>query len=699
MLPPPELGNLPDIDHIMRAASITQGGRDALSKFVIRDEYIPKLIPLVTVAEDLESLPDLHRLCNIMKSLILLNDNTIIETVVTDDIILGVVGALEYDPEFPTHKANHRQYIADQSRYKEVVPIKDPIIRRKIRYTWRLQYLKDVVLARILDDPTFSVLNSLIFFNQVEIVNHIQSNGPFLKELFSVFDPRNADLKRKDDAVQFLHQCAGIAKNLQAPARANLFANFINHGLFAVIAFAIKHPNPAMRTTGVDLLVALLDHDPIMMRGYMLKAVNEKKTPLTDTLIDLLHAESDLGVKNQLADAIKVLLDPQIPLQDAMGRAGPEYFSKFRPNILSDAFMQNHFDESARRLFLPLRRLENRTDPALKFFRTLVSLQDTFYQALMTHNNTFGLILDIVYETMPRDNLLNSACLELFEFIKRENIKPIVLHIVEKYREKIKDITYVDTFQNLILRYEQMQGYGAEADSTLFSQEEEARKLQANGQRWQGVKEMDAAEEEYFNTSDDEDEQENRVHGSVVVNAQNGAASPVVKPLVDYPDDDEDENAMDTKPEADELQAQQTPQEEDATVDISLETQTTPISLGIQAPPERLSEKRRREEEDDDELVKLTSGPKRRSSTSSSSGSAGLLRRKRGMSIGSLSTAEKGTTQNSSGGLGGTAPKRIAINLGPVVKRATSETESSDSTSSHTSNEKENRVDGVKEDA
>lgn len=95
MLPPPELGSLPEIDHIMRAASITQAGRDALSKFVIRDEYIPKLIPLVTMAEDLESLGDLHRLCNIMKSLILLNDNTIIETVVTDPIILGVVGALE----------------------------------------------------------------------------------------------------------------------------------------------------------------------------------------------------------------------------------------------------------------------------------------------------------------------------------------------------------------------------------------------------------------------------------------------------------------------------------------------------------------------------------------------------------------------------------------------------------------------------
>ena len=254
------------------------------------------------------------------------------------------------------------------------MPIKDTLIRRKISYTWRLQYLKDVVLARILDDPTFSVLNSLIFFNQVEIVNHIQANAPFLKELFTVFDPRSADTKRKEDAVQFLHQCAVIAKNLQAPARANLFANFISHGLFAVIAFAIKHPKPALRTTGIDILVALLDHDPVMMRGYMLKAVNEKKTPLTDTLIDLLHTESDLGVKNQLADAVKVLLDPQIPLQDTMGRAGPEHFNKPRPNILSDAFVQNHFDESARRLFWPLKRLERANHRKLPLRRRTIWL-------------------------------------------------------------------------------------------------------------------------------------------------------------------------------------------------------------------------------------------------------------------------------------------------------------------------------------
>lgn len=95
MLPPPELGNLPDIEQIVRGASTTPHGRDSLAKFVLAEDYITKLISLVSMAEDLESLPDLHRLCNIMKTLILLNDTAIMEHVVTDEVILGVVGALE----------------------------------------------------------------------------------------------------------------------------------------------------------------------------------------------------------------------------------------------------------------------------------------------------------------------------------------------------------------------------------------------------------------------------------------------------------------------------------------------------------------------------------------------------------------------------------------------------------------------------
>lgn len=335
----------------------------------------------------------------------------------------------------------------------------------------------------------------------------------------------------------------------------------------------------------------------------------------------------------------------------------------------------------------------------------------------MTHNDTFGLILDIVYETMPRDNLLNSACLELFEFIKREHIKPITLHVVGKYGDKLRNITYVDTFQGLIVHYEQLQGYSEEADSTLYSQEEvtPVLKMPPSG-RWQGVKEMDPAEEEYFNTSDEEEEvrlcpvmdadrntdsefqwqQDNQATGTLISQVPNGAASPSVKSLVDYPDDDEEENdAMDTT-EANQKQQPQLEEtsNDDAPADPASDQPSTPVSQVVQTPPERLSEKRRREEEDDDELVKLTSGPKRRSSTSSSTGSAGLLRKKRSSSIGSVIIAEKGAAQGGQGA-GNAAPKRIAINLSSSVKQSTDTTDIPEpaSNSPGNENEKENHND------
>lgn len=723
-LSPPELNNLDEIEQNIRQASITQGGREALAKFLIREEYLLKLIPLVEIAEDLESLPDLHRLCNIMKALILMNDNAIIEHLVTDDIILGIVGALEYDPDFPTHKANHRLYLSDESRYKEVVEIKDQNIKRKIRQTWRLQYLKDVVLARILDDPTFGVLNSLIFFNQVDIVQHLQNNTLFLKELFAIFSPDNTDIKRKEQAVHFLQQCAAIAKTLQMQARANLLNNFIAHGLFAVITFAVKHPDAPMRTTGIDILVALLDHDPNMMRGYMLKAVHEKKTPLTDTLIELLHAETDLGVKNQLADAIKILLDPQPPSNDPNNRQTSDFMNKLsRPQAMTptqaanEQFAQDNFDRSCRKLFQPLKSLESRTSmqnltyqevslfsylveiltffmrqhhvksrpfllsenlaprvaqlllapqkplklTSLKFFRSGVAMPDTFYAALVIKSGAFDAILDIVIDTMPRDNLLNSACLELFEFIRKESIKTLIIHLGQTYREKIQDITYVDTFENLLMRFEQLTHEPPPEERTLFSQPDVAfpsNRTHGND-RWQGIGEMDASEEEYFNASDDDEDDnlDDQVAGETGDNLSermqwhrkrmksevvNGGASPIGKPLVDYPDDDEDES-MESKATAT-AETSLTP--ESGNVVSSPEVKTTntktlepspeitsAAEAESQAPPERLAEKRRRQDDDDeDELGKLSSGSKRRNSASSASSlaSQGSLRRKKG---------------------------------------------------------------------
>lgn len=186
---------------------------------------------------------------------------------------------------------------------------------------------------------------------------------------------------------------------------------------------------------------------------------------------------------------------------------------------------------------------------------------------------------------------------------------------------------------------------------------------------------------DYIDNTETDKTQWSQDRGTITVGPPNGSASPAVKSLVDYPDDD-DEDTMDTKPESPEQSAKAQP----ATGQTEAPTEAPAASPTAQTPPpERLAEKRRREEEDDDELIKLSAGPKRRSSTSSNSG-AGILNRKKTMSIGSM--ADKGATPILSSVTA--APKRIAINIGSTTKSPTSEGDNcTDITSEN--NEKENR--------
>lgn len=295
----------------------------------------------------------------------------------------------------------------------------------------------------------------------------------------------------------------------------------------------------------------------------------------------------------------------------------------------------------------------------------------------MIVKGVFDPILDIVYQTMPRDNLLNSACLELFEFIKRENLKQLLIPLVEGYREKLLGITYVSTFGALVLKYEQIQS-GFNPDETSFSTqggETPNRSLVAGGQRWQGLKDADAEEEAYFNAnSDDEAEDEGATSLPETVIAKAPEGGPPMRPLVSYPED-EDEDAMEMLAASPSTSAEKK--------EPSVETAT---SETLETPSSVVPEKRRREDDDEDDLEKLAGAvpAKRRSSVSSISsvrsdmsaanldsptatqqqnGTEHPLRRKgslrskdgspgpqKGISIGPISLSLSGKTSNEEGG-------------------------------------------------
>ena len=299
---------------------------------------------------------------------------------------------------------------------------------------------------------------------------------------------------------------------------------------------------------------------------------------------------------------------------------------------------------------------------AIRFFRQLVTLQEEFYIKHIAEKHILGPVLDVLIATLPRDNLLSSACLDLFGHINKENIKDLVKHLVENYREKLVSLSYLDTFREILNRYDTTQGYTANVDPYFLESEDEVGRRPAHpGSR--GMMEhlaVDPAQEEYWNTSDDEDD----MHGKPLEHpASANGATP--KPLVEYTSDEEVEDSGDAAATA--PAAATTPQSEKGEKadiakgsDPSISPARGPASSPTSetSPPERLSEKRRREEDEEDELGKL------------------MLHKRRNSSSASLNAAGNATTalRNKKKGTGGSRDpspmggKKIAISITSGVK-------------------------------
>lgn len=118
------------------------------------------------------------------------------------------------DREYSHKKANYRHHILNVAKFKQVIPIAHKDIVSKINLTYRVQYLKDVVIARLMDDGIFSTFNSIIFYNHLEILTYISQEHTFLGQLFDSFNSDSSSLEQKRDVILFLNEMCSTAKSL-----------------------------------------------------------------------------------------------------------------------------------------------------------------------------------------------------------------------------------------------------------------------------------------------------------------------------------------------------------------------------------------------------------------------------------------------------------------------------------------------------
>ncbi|KAK9823072.1 hypothetical protein WJX81_007297 [Elliptochloris bilobata] len=571
-LPEPEMGNLAELARMLGELSLYQ--RDRVAGRMLRNGYVRRLLDLFRACEDLEDSESLRHLHAILRGTIMLNDTSLLEVLLSEENVMDVVGALEYDPEL-AGRQRHREFLRERVVFKEVVPITDAGLRAKIHQTYRLSYLKDVVLPRVLDDATFATLSSLILFNNVEVLMALQADARFLPELFAALRRAGPADAAFADRLAFLRELTGLARHLQAGARAALLCKLAGLGLFEAAGAALASGSEALRLRALDVLLAAVAHDPGPLREHLLRPEGR---PLLGLLLQPLLAGGAVGLQEGALELLRALLDPEGAPATVQSNGFLELFytthmgqlvgvlaavaepegAKAAPSALGlivellcfcvqhHSFrikyyvLRNKVVESV--LGLLGRREKWLGVAAVRFLRACVGLKDEFYNRYLIRNNLFEPVIAAFLANGARYNLLNSAVLELVEFVRKENVRGLVSHLVEAFAPRLAAVDYVDTFEQLRTRHEQNReqfGMRDASSGAATQQTVDEQRLRRDDRA------LDKDEEDYFSREDEDGDEP----GDVAPLLGNGVAleagdalrdaPPRLLPLVDYDDDDD----------------------------------------------------------------------------------------------------------------------------------------------------------------
>ncbi|KAG0578678.1 hypothetical protein KC19_4G041700 [Ceratodon purpureus] len=566
-LPPVELSTLPQIAKALR--EVSPFDKDKMATLVVRDQnYIRKLVELFRTCEDLEDGEGLQLMFKIVKGIISLNDGHIFDIIFSDEYVMDIVGALEYDPELTTRQS-HRTFLKEQVIFKEAVPIRDPAILSKIHQTYRIGYIKDVILPRVLDDQTFATMNSIMLFNNVSVVSSLQNDSVFLSELFSRLRSPETPEGNRRDLVFFIQEFCNLSKHLQPGVRNQLFSALVKEGLFDIVKDILKDAEESVRLSGCDILIVILNNDPTMLRSFL---VQQTSHVLFSELVSGMLTQCEGGLQAQLLEIMRMLLDsetmdaPQVEkspfleifyekymdqmvevltrgcppvngvvesCRDSVNNPENQDRSPVSPEILGNIcellcfcvqhhrfrikyyVMRKHVIEKVLRL--TRRKEKYLVVAAVRFLRTCISLKEEFYYRYIVKHNCFDPIISAFVANGNRYNLLNSAVLELIDCIRKDGIKSLIVHLIDTYSSKLEAIDYVDTFQALKLKYDQMlESPSGFPGGTTFSGglDHGSRgihdKLNHGGlpesRKRKDDRALDKDEEDYFNEDSDEEE-------------------------------------------------------------------------------------------------------------------------------------------------------------------------------------------------
>lgn len=120
----------------------------------------------------------------IYKNLLSLSNQHLLEILLSDEYYLGTFGALEYHFESKV-QTKHRDFLLNSAKFVNFLNISDDCILYKIRFLYRLTYLRDVAIGRFVEELTLRHINMMYHCYSNEILNYIVKSRQILNSLMN----------------------------------------------------------------------------------------------------------------------------------------------------------------------------------------------------------------------------------------------------------------------------------------------------------------------------------------------------------------------------------------------------------------------------------------------------------------------------------------------------------------------------------
>ncbi|XP_055420262.1 serine/threonine-protein phosphatase 4 regulatory subunit 3-B-like [Bubalus kerabau] len=514
-LPNCELGKLDQIAHLVASVLTSPPHKERLALLMGNEDFIQKLLQLFHMCEDLEDTEGLQNLHDIVKGMLFLNQASLLEILFSDKYIMDVVGCLEYDPALAQPK-RHREFLTQKVKFKEVIPIIDQALLQKIHQTYRVQYIQDILfpIPSIFEENFLSTLTDFILLNKSDIVNMLQENDEFLSTVFAQLRDTTTDDDTRRELLFFFKEFCAFSQTLHSANRNALFKTLTQLGILPALKISMGINDLQIKSAATDIFTYLVEYSPSRIREFIIEDRESEGILFINLVIEQIFCDPDpeLGSAGHLMGVLRALLDPNNMVTASSHCERSEFLRFFckhsmnnfiapllsttkayirdKDNIVGSdennknclnnyrtaqllalildllSFCVQHHTYYMKKCILNkdlLRKVVIVINSkhtflilcAIRFMRRIVGLRDELLNCYIIKGNFFEPVVNALLENGTRYNMLNSAIVELFDYIRMENIKSLVAHIVEKFYAKLKSIEYVQTFKGLKVKYEQ----------------------------------------------------------------------------------------------------------------------------------------------------------------------------------------------------------------------------------------------------